>query len=246
VSLFILHVVWGTKSRARALGIRATFCGSCLEVRKFKVYAIEKSDHIYLISVGGWRENLRYQECEVCQAQVQVSTDAPLIPEEVPDTRSAREILQLTNSAGETELVLQAEKTGHSVPPEEKKRSTLRTFLVHQLAQLKQAEENTGGWTGLVLLLFIAVGIAAFLLRGVAFGIAAAVGLLVLLFWIQSRLIHRSAETVIEPRLPRFFEGSGISWKEFEAHLEGEPGIPGKLRRHFRRSRYSPYREGTA
>lgn len=234
----LITVVWGTKARTRALGVRADFCTACAEVRKFMVYTIEKSDHIYLISIGGWSENLRYQECEVCHAQRQIPPEARLLAVDEAETRPVGEVLEATNSPGGIAAVREAEQSAQSIPPEQKKQSALTAFLTQQAAQLKQSEESTGGWAGLLFLLFIGPGVAVFMLGGLEIGIAASVGLVILLLWIQTRMIHRAAEAVIEPRLPKFLEGTGMTGKDFVACLRREPGVPGKLLRHFRRFGY--------
>ena len=243
MSLFIA-VVYGKKARTRALGVRATFCPGCLEVRRVSVHAVEQADHVYLVTAGKWKEMVRYQECDVCRFQQQIPPEAAMIAPGEAEGRSPREILERTQSPPEVERLREAEKAAQSVEPAERKRRALRVFLARQAGELKKAEQDTGGWAGLCFLLFAGLGVAAFFLGGLAFGIAASVALLVLLFWLQSRLIHARAGAAIEPRVRGFLEGTGISWRELEEFAEDDPEVPGRLRRHFRRARYEPYRHG--
>ncbi len=240
----LITVVWGTKGRSRPLGVRGAFCPGCLDVRKVLVYAIEQSDHVYMVALGGWKEKMRYQECDVCQCQVEIPPDSPMIGMEEAEGRSGREILETTQPPEALARIREAEKAARALAPEERKRTALEMFLAHQAGQLKRTEADTGGWVGLVFFLFIGLGIGAFVLGGVPVGIASAGSLLVLLFWMQTRIIHKVAEGKIEPRVGRFLKGTGIAWRELEDHVERDPKPPGRLRRHFRRSRYAPYREG--
>src|SRR5262245_14189 len=99
-------VVWGTKGRARPLGARAFLCEGCLEIRKATVYAIERSDHLYLVSIGGWHERLRYQECDVCQQQDQIGPESPMISLEEAQGLSERETLDRTEPAHEVSRIV--------------------------------------------------------------------------------------------------------------------------------------------
>jgi hypothetical protein len=170
MSLFIT-VIWGTKARTRPVGVRAAFCPGCLDVRKVEVHAIEKSDHVYLIPLGGWKENLRYQECEVCHAQRQIASEARLLAVDEAEKRTAREILEATNSPEELDAQRRAETSAQNLPPETRKQSALGAFLAQQAAQLKRSEESTGGWAGLLFFLFIAPGALAFVYGGLRVGI---------------------------------------------------------------------------
>ena len=240
-----LPIVWGTKSNTYPVGIRGNFCLGCFQLRKGAVLANEESSHVYFVALG-WSEKSRFWECEVCHYKMAEEPDGDLLTVTESEALTGTKAFERTSTPGEKAgLAALREKAGQ-LSDEERKNMTLDTFLKHVQQRMEIAELDVGGGSGILLFVFIMAALATGIYGGLAAGIVLIVVLVMLLLYIHQSSIHSQVGTPTEKDLGRFLKETGLTWKDLEERLEYGTGISRKVRRHLKKERYDPYRDGVA